>query len=155
VLLFVVAVPVFGVHVYASTLPAAVVTLVLGAACLASVGLAVATLAKNADQATPIAQVTFLPVSFISGIWFPLEGAPDWLTTVANVFPLAHIVRAFDRCFSPGVGGGGWSPDDLWSIAVWTVIALFVATRRFDAEPAAQDRGTGRRGVLRRVNAGS
>jgi ABC-2 type transporter len=53
VLLFAVAVPAFGVHVYAATLPAAIVTLVLGAACLASVGLAVATLAKTADQATP------------------------------------------------------------------------------------------------------
>ena len=68
-----------------------------------SLGLAVATLAKTADQATPVAQLTFLPLSFISGIWFPLDGAPDWLTTIAHIFPLYHIVRAFDRCFSPGV----------------------------------------------------
>jgi ABC-2 type transport system permease protein len=149
-LLFAVAVPAFGVHVYASTLPAAIVTLALGAACLASVGLAVATLAKTADQATPIAQLTFLPVSFISGIWFPLEGAPHWLTSIAKVFPLEHIVHAFDRAFSPGVGGGGWSPSDLWSIALWTGIGLFVAARRFSAEPGAPDQGP-RRGGLRRA----
>ena len=94
VLLFVVAVPVFGVHVYLHTLPAAIVTLVLGAACLSSVGLAVATLAKTADQATPIAQLTFLPVSFISGIWFPLEGAPDWLIDDREDLPArAHRPR--------------------------------------------------------------
>jgi ABC-2 type transport system permease protein len=153
VLLFAVAVPAFGVEVYAATLPAAIVTLVLGAACLSAVGLAVATLARNADQAMPIAQLTFLPVSFISGIWFPLEGAPDWLTSLANAFPLAHIVHAFDRCFSPGVTGGGWSPDDLWSIAAWTAVGLFVATRRFRAEPAAQDAGP--RAWRRRLSAGS
>jgi ABC-2 type transport system permease protein len=151
VLLFAVAVPAFGVHVYAATLPAAVVTLALGAACLSALGLAVATLARTAEQAMPIAQFTFLPVSFISGIWFPLEGAPHWLVSVAKVLPLEHIVHAFDRCFSPGVGGGAWSPDDLFSIAIWTAVGLFVATRRFRAEPAAQDRGGRRRRALRAV----
>ena len=42
VLLFAVAIPAFGVEIYASTLPAAIVTLLLGAACLASLGVAVA-----------------------------------------------------------------------------------------------------------------
>jgi ABC-2 type transport system permease protein len=153
VLLFAVAVPAFGVHVYLHTLPAAIVTLVLGAACLSSVGLAVATLARSADQAMPIAQLTFLPISFISGIWFPLEGAPDWVVRVARFFPLEHIVHAFDRCFSPGVSGGGWSPNDLWAIVVWTALGLFVATRRFRAEPGVQNAAP-RRG-LRRVSAGS
>jgi ABC-2 type transport system permease protein len=149
VLLFAVAVPAFGVKIYLETLPAAIVTLVLGAACLASVGLAVATLSKTADQAMPIAQLTFLPISFISGIWFPLEGAPDWVTTIAKVFPLEHIVHAFGACFSPGVANGGWSPDDLWSIVVWTAIGLFVATRRFRAEPGTPDRGPRRRSLRR------
>jgi ABC-2 type transport system permease protein len=149
VVLFAVAVPAFGVKIYLETLPAAIVTLVLGAACLASVGLAVATLSKTAEQAMPIAQLTFLPISFISGIWFPLEGAPDWLTTLAKVFPLEHIVHAFGACFSPGVANGGWSPDDLWSIAVWTAIGLFVATRRFRAEPGTLDQGSRRRSLRR------
>ena len=59
-----------------STLPAAIVTLLLGAACLSALGVAVASLVKTADQAMPVAQLTFLPLSFISGIWFPLDGAP-------------------------------------------------------------------------------
>jgi ABC-2 type transport system permease protein len=147
-------VPAFGVHVYASTLPAAVVTLALGAASLSAIGLAVATLARNADQAMPIAQLTFLPVSFISGIWFPLEGAPDWVVSVAKFFPLEHIVHAFDRCFSPGVTGGGWSAGDLRALVLWTAIGLFIATRHFRAEPSAQDGGPRRR-ALRRVIAGS
>ena len=121
-LLFVVAVPAFGVHVYARTLPAAIVTLGLGAACLASVGLAVATLSKTADQAMPIAQLTFLPVSFISGIWFPLDGAPEWIVKIAHFFPLYHLVNAFDGCFVPGVANNGWKGDDLLALAIWTAI---------------------------------
>ena len=139
VLLFAVAVPALGVDVFARTLPAAIVTLALGAATLAALGLAVASLVRTAEQAAPAAQLTFLPLSFISGIWFPLDGAPDWLLRIAHVFPLFHIVHAFDRCFSPQATGGAWSPRDLLAIAIWGVVGLAVATRRLRAEPAAPE----------------
>jgi ABC-2 type transport system permease protein len=149
VLMFVVAVPAFGVHVYASTLPAAIVTLVLGAASLAALGLAVATLARTADQALPIAQFTFLPLSFISGVFYPLDGAPQWLVTVADIFPLKHIVDAFDACFVPGTPNGGWAWGDLAVIAIWGLAGLRVAARRFRWEPAAGDRGALRAAIVR------
>jgi ABC-2 type transport system permease protein len=127
-LLFVVAVPAFGVHVYARMLPAAVVTLALASATLAALGLAVGSLVRTAEQAIPVAQLTFLPLSFISGIFFPLDGTPDWVIHVARVFPLVHIVNAFDACFAPQTAGGGWSGHDLAAIALWGAIGLAVAT---------------------------
>jgi len=131
-LLFVVSVPAFGVQVTAAKLPAAMLTLVLGAACLASLGVAVASLVKDADQAMPVAQLTFLPVSFISGIWFPLDGAPGWIVGVAHFFPLAHIVTAFGSSFTPGAALRG---TDLLVPLGWTAVALLVAVRRFRFEP--------------------
>jgi ABC-2 type transport system permease protein len=131
-LLFVVAVPAFGVEVDVAMLPAALLTLLLGAACLASLGVAVASLVKNADQAMPVAQMTFLPISFISGIWFPLDNAPGWLSTIAHVFPLSHIVEAFGGCFTPGKS---FALADLAVVAAWTAVGLFVAVRRFRWEP--------------------
>ena len=71
VLLFVVAIPAFGVDVYARMLPAALVTAVVGGACLAALGLALGSLAKNGEQAMPLSQLTFLPLSFISGHLVP------------------------------------------------------------------------------------
>jgi ABC-2 type transport system permease protein len=139
-LLFAVAVPAFGVHVYARMLPAAVVTLALGAATLAALGLAVASLVRTADQAIPVAQLTFLPLSFISGVFFPLQGAPDWVVHIAHAFPLFHIVNAFDACFVPQTVGAGWSGHDLVSIAVWGVVGLAVAARRLRTEPLTGDR---------------
>jgi ABC-2 type transport system permease protein len=132
VLLFVVAVPAFDVHIYASKLPEAIVSLLLGALCLSALGVAVASLVKNADQAQPVVQLTFLPLSFISGIWFPLDGAPDWLVSVAHIFPLSHLVQSFSAAFTPG---GGWEPGHLAVLALWTGGALFVAVRRFRWEP--------------------
>jgi len=130
--LFVVSVPAFGVEVRASTLPAAALTLVLGAACLSALGVAVASLTKDAEQAQPVAQLTFLPVSFISGIWFPLDGAPEWLVRVSDLFPLSHIVTAFGSCFTPGAS---FPAGDLISIVVWTAVGALVAVRRFRFEP--------------------
>jgi ABC-2 type transport system permease protein len=149
VAMFVVSVPAFGVHVYARSLPAAAVTLVLGAACLTALGVAVASVVRNADQAMPVAQLTFLPISFISGIWYPLDNAPSWLVHVAHFFPLSHIAHAFERCFVPG-SGSAWSGGDLVSIAVWAAVGIFVAARRFRWEGA-----DGRRSPLRLLRARS
>jgi ABC-2 type transport system permease protein len=141
VLMFVVAVPLFGVHIYPRTLPSAAVTLILGAACLSALGLAVASLVRTAEQAMPVAQLTFLPLSFISGIWFPLDDAPGWLVTIAHIFPLYHIVQAFDACFVPQTTGGAWAPGHLAVIAAWGVGGMIVAARRFRAEPATGEPG--------------
>jgi len=140
VVMFAVAIPAFGVDIYPRMLPAAIVTLALGAACLAALGLAVASLVRTADQAAPAAQFTFLPLSFISGIWYPLAGAPDWVVTIAHIFPLYHLVDAFDACFVPQTTGGGWAPGHLAVIALWGIGGLAVAARRFSAEPATGDR---------------
>jgi len=133
VLMFAVAIPAFGVHLYADQLPAAIVSLLLGAACLSALGMAAASLVKTADQAMPVAQLTLLPLSFISGVFYPLQGAPDWLVKLANVFPLHHLVNAFDGALQPGAPHHGWS-NDLWSLVAWTAIGVFVAVRRFARE---------------------
>ena len=100
-----------------------------------SLGVAVASLVKSADQAMPVAQLTFLPISFISGIWFPLDGAPDWLVQVAHFFPLSHIVNAFGSCFVPGAAAASSTATTCAAIAIWTAVGLFVAVRRFRWEP--------------------
>jgi ABC-2 type transport system permease protein len=137
VLLFVVAVPALGVHVYASTLPQALLVLVLGAACLGSIGLALGTMAKTADQATPLAQLTMLPISFISGVWFPITDAPSWLVHLANFFPLKHLVDAFTACFVSGASVDG---ADLGSLAIWGAVGMFVAVRRLRAVEGSRSR---------------
>jgi ABC-2 type transport system permease protein len=143
VVMFAISVPAFGVHIYAEALPAAIVTLLLGAACLCALGVAVASLVKSAEQAMPVAQLTFLPISFVSGIWFPLDNAPSWVVDVAHFFPLYHIAYAFERCFTPGAGAA-WSGKDLWAIAIWTAVGIFVSVRRFRFEPSSGESGRAR-----------
>jgi ABC-2 type transport system permease protein len=145
VLLLAVAVPALGIDVYPRLLPAAVVTLALGATCLAALGLAVTSLVRSADQAMPVAQLTFLPISFISGIFYPLDGAPGWLVHLAEVFPLYHLARAFGACFQPQTAGAGFAWGHLAILVLWTAIGLGVAARRLRWEPGAGERGARRR----------
>jgi ABC-2 type transport system permease protein len=140
-LMIVVAVPVFGFDLFPDLLPAAVVTLALGAASLAALGLAVSTLVRNADQAGPVAQLTLLPLTFISGIWWPLDGAPDWISAIAHAFPLYHLVQAFDACFVPQTTGSGFAWGDLAVVAAWGLAGLLIAVRRFQAEPNVGEHG--------------
>jgi ABC-2 type transport system permease protein len=141
--MFVVAVPAFGVHIYLHLLPAAVVTAVVGAASLAAIGLAVSTFVRRAETAPAVANLTLFPLAFLSGVFFPIETAPQWVKTIAHVFPLSHLVEAFQGCFSPYTSGSGLAVRDLAIVAAWGVGGLLVATRRFRREAEA-DAGTGR-----------
>lgn len=144
VLMFVVAVPAFGVDIRPRLLPAAIVTLVLGAVAISGIGLAVASYIRRADSAPIVANLTLFPLLFFSGVFYPFESEPHWLQRVANIFPLAHLVQAFDRCFSPFTTGSGFSTRDLSALVVWGIVGALISIRRFSADevdadaPAAQ-----------------
>jgi ABC-2 type transport system permease protein len=148
-LMVVVSVPTFGFHIYPRLLPAAMVTVVLGATALCAIGFAVSTYVRRADTAPAIANLTLFPILFLSGVFFPLEGAPGWVLTVAHVFPLYHIVNAFTACFSPYTQGSGFELRDLAAISVWGAAGLIIAVRRFRWETESEERRLGSR--LRRL----
>ena len=129
-LLFAVAVPALGVDIYARTLPQAVLVLDPGRGVPR---LARARARDGGEDLGPGAAaraLTFLPISFISGIWFPLTDAPSWLTRLADFFPLSHLVKAFTACFVPG---GSVHLADLRSLVIWGAIGMFIAVRRLRA----------------------
>jgi len=132
----------FGVHVYLHLLPAALLTLVLGSLCLSALGIAVSSFVVRADTAPVVANLTLLPLTFISGVFSPMHGAPDWITTVAHVFPLSHLVDAFYATFNPHTTGSGFAWGDLAVLVAWTVVGARVAERRFrwDPTPAGSHR---------------
>jgi ABC-2 type transport system permease protein len=134
VLMFVVGVPLFGVHVYPRLLPAGFVTLVLGGATLCTVAVAVSTYVKRPEAAPIAANLTLFPLMIVSGVFFPITTAPAWLQRIAHVFPLSHLTEAFGGCFSPFTRGSGFAVRDLASIAAWGVAGAVVAIRRLASE---------------------
>lgn len=144
VLMLAVGVLAYGLEIRTSNLAAAIVTFVVGAACFASLGVAVAGIAKSGDAAPALANFTILPLAFISDIFLPLEDPPQWLATVADVFPLKHFAHAFQDAFSPFTTDGGFRWGSLAVMGVWTIIGLVIAIRTFGWEPRSS--GSRRRG---------
>ena len=144
-LMFVVAVPAFGVDVRPRLLPAALVTLVLGAAAIAAIGLAVASFVRRADTAPIVANLTLFPLLFVSGVFYSFQSEPAWLQRVANVFPLSHLVQAFGADFSPYTTGSGFAGHDLVPLAAGGVAGALVAIRRFVREETDESESSGGR----------
>ena len=69
----------------------AVPLLVVGTLCFMSVGLFAGAVTTTVEGAVNAANFIVLPMAFLSGSFFPLDGAPAWLRTVSNLLPLKHL----------------------------------------------------------------
>src|SRR5436190_94350 len=69
-----------------------VVFVALGVVCLASLGVAFSHVIPNFDSAPAYVNAVFLPVIFISGVFYDADNAPGFLKEVAEVLPLKHLI---------------------------------------------------------------
>lgn len=125
----------YDVDVPTDTMPAFIVTLVVGAAAFSALGLAMTGLIRNAEAAPAIVNGTILPLLFISDIFIPLAEAPGWLHTIGALFPVKHFSEAMGAAFDPFQTGAGFEWDSLAVIAAWGVGGVLVALRFFSWEP--------------------
>ena len=106
-----------------------VVALVFIAANLA-MGITFSTVAKNQLQAMQMTFFVFLPSILLSGFMFPFRGMPQWAQIIGEVFPLTHFLRIVRGILLKGNG----LPDvarELWPIALFTAVALFIGVKRY------------------------
>jgi ABC-2 type transport system permease protein len=109
-------------------------SVILGSLCFSGIGFAVSAFVKSADSAGPIVQVILLPLQMISGVYFPASELPGWLHTIANIFPLAHLVDALQHAFLATGASVAWG--DLAVMAAWAVGGAAIAARTFRWLPA-------------------
>lgn len=128
----------FDVAFRRSTVPGLVLTLALGAACFCALGLAVSGLCPNADAAPAIVNFSIFPLLFISGIFFPLDTAPRWLSSLAKLFPMQRLADGLQYAFDPRTRGMGFNGGDLWALAGWTVAGAVLAVRLFRWDPVKE-----------------
>jgi ABC-2 type transport system permease protein len=128
-ILVVVAKTAYGIQPPPGFWPAAALAVIVGSLCWACVGFAVAAIVTSPEQSGPLVQVVMLPLQLISGIYFAASQLPDWLHTVASLFPLIHLVNALQYAFLPGGAQVAWG--DLGVLALWAVGAAVLAARTF------------------------
>jgi ABC-2 type transport system permease protein len=101
----------------------------LGVVCFASLGVAFSHLIPNEDAAPAYTNAVFLPLIFISGVFYSADDLPDALKAVAEALPLKHLIDGL----SEGIVGGGGAGVATAAVvvAVWAAAGLFLAVRFF------------------------
>ncbi len=65
--------------------------LVAGTLAFMTLGLLAGAVAKTQEGAVNLANIVVLPMAFLSGSFFSLDGAPGWLQAVSQALPLRHL----------------------------------------------------------------
>ena len=114
---------------------------------LTAFGVMMAARIKQIQAFMALTQLFVLPLFFLSGALYPLNGLPAWLTVLTRVDPLTYIVdpmrhavfahltygRVLDA-LSPGVTWGGWLVPvglSLALVAAMGLVMLGVAIAEF------------------------
>jgi ABC-2 type transport system permease protein len=99
----------------------------LGVVCFAALGVAFSHAIPNEDAAPAYTNAIFLPVIFISGVFYSSDDLPEALKAIAEALPLKHLIDGLSEAI---VGGGGAATSAL-VVGGWTVAGLFLAVRFF------------------------
>lgn len=65
--------------------------LVCGTLSFMAIGLLAGAVARTTEGAVNMANFIVMPMAFLSGSFFPLDGAPSWLQVVSRALPLRHL----------------------------------------------------------------
>ena len=111
-----------------------VLTLFLGAAAFAALGLAMTVVVRSAEGASATVNAVYLPMAFISGAFFSPHSFPEVLRAIADVLPLTYFIRLTRDVMLHGHQfWDNWG--DVAVVAAWGVFGAIVAIWRFRWEP--------------------
>ena len=106
---------------------------VAGVATLAALGVAWSHAIPNFDAAPAYTNIVFLPVIFISGVFYDVDRTPAFLREIAQALPLTHIIDGLSGAMVTGRGLGD-NLSALLIVAVWAVAGVALAVRGFSWE---------------------
>jgi ABC-2 type transport system permease protein len=99
----------------------------LGVVCFGALGVAFSHAIPNVDSGPAYVNAVFLPLIFISGVFYSAESLPAVLEGAAQALPLKHLID----CLSYAIVGGDYAVTAPAVVAGWTLAGLVLATRFF------------------------
>jgi ABC-2 type transport system permease protein len=94
---------------------------VVGSVCFATMGLLLAIIVP-ANAASGIINLIYLPMSFMSGLWIPIQYLPHWLQRIAPVLPTYHLAQLMLNIF--GYAGPASMASHWYGLAGFTMLML-------------------------------
>ena len=101
----------------------------LGVVCFASLGIAFSHAIPNEDAAPAYTNAVFLPLIFISGVFYSSDDLPEALKAVAEALPLKHLIDGLSDAILGG--GSGDAATAALVVGIWTVAGVVLAVRFF------------------------
>ncbi|GLZ43385.1 ABC transporter permease [Actinokineospora sp. NBRC 105648] len=124
--------PVFGLTL-SGTWWLAIPVFLCGVLAFFTIGMLVGALCKTEEAATGAANIVVLPMSFLSGTFFPIDLAPPWLQAASKALPLRHMNDGITDFLVRGKG-----PEALLVpcgvLIAFTLVVGFVAAKVFTWE---------------------
>jgi len=128
---------IFDVTFNLSTVGVFAVSLFLGTMAFSALGLAVTAVIPNMDAAPAVTNLIVLPLYFVSDVFFFSDESPGIIEFIGNLFPVKHLVAAFQDSYNPFVESVA-IPWGHWAvIAGWGVAGVVLATRYFRWTPSS------------------
>lgn len=130
--------PLLGTAPHASALLAAILVLALLALALTGVGLAIAWMLESTQGFHAVMNLFLIPMWFLSGSFFPAEGAPAWLRAAMAVNPLTYGVASLRRALGPSAAGlpsAGAALAVTFAFALGAALAATAVIARYPAGP--------------------
>jgi len=109
------------------------VFVVAGVVCFASLGVAFAHVIPNFESTAAYVNAVFLPVIFISGVFYDVKHVPAFLRDIAEALPLKHLIDGLSGAMVKGAGLSNHL-DALAVIGLWGAFGLYFAVRGFSWE---------------------
>jgi len=84
---------------------------VLASLSMIALGLTIAARFASEELVAGLLNLLTWPMMLLSGIWFSLEGSPQWVQWLASIFPLTHLLEASRAIMLDGAGVAQIVPD--------------------------------------------
>lgn len=104
--------------------------ILLGGLCFSSLGYLLGSFARTVESYSGLANLVFMPLMLLSGVYFSLDAAPGWLQKAAELLPLAPLLKALRAVFNDGATLTSQGPL-LAVMACWLVVLFGLAVKRF------------------------
>ncbi len=88
----------------AGSLLALLLVAAIGALSLIALGLTIAARFSSEELVGGLLNLLTWPMMLLSGIWFSLEGSPQWVRWIAAIFPLTQVLDAARAIMLDGAG---------------------------------------------------
>ena len=98
----------------------------LGGLNLCGMGLVLAARGTSEEFTSGVLNFISWPMMFLSEVWFSLEGAPEWVRTFSEIFPLTHLIRAVRRVMNDGATLTAVQ-SDIGVLVITTAVSLLIA----------------------------